>query len=194
MVSIRLTRGGAKKRPFYHIVVTDQRNRRDGRYIERLGFFNPVARGGEEKLRLDIARIDYWVGHGAQPSDRVAALLKTYLRAGSKPESEVGEEKVPSKESAPMETEAKQDKPLQAESDEADVETAGAAETEPKGAESGKAAAKKTGSSKTASKKTAAKKTAAKKTAAKKPEVEQDESKKADAEKADAKETDAPGD
>jgi small subunit ribosomal protein S16 len=199
MVSIRLTRGGAKKRPFYHIVVTDQRNRRDGRYIERLGFFNPVARGGEEKLRLDIARIDYWVGHGAQPSDRVAALLKTYRRSGGKPDSEVGEEKVPSKESAPMETEAKQDKPLQAESDEADVETAGGAETEPKEAESVKAAAKKTaakktGSSQTASKKTAAKKTAAKKTAAKKPEVDQDESKKADAEKADAKETDAPGD
>jgi small subunit ribosomal protein S16 len=78
MVSIRLSRGGAKKRPFYHIVVTDQRNRRDGRYIERLGFFNPVAVGREEKLRVDINRIDYWVGHGAQPSERVASLLKAY--------------------------------------------------------------------------------------------------------------------
>jgi small subunit ribosomal protein S16 len=78
MVSIRLSRGGAKKRPFYHIVVTDQRNRRDGRYIERLGFFNPVAEGREEKLRVDINRIDYWVGHGAQPSERVASLLKAY--------------------------------------------------------------------------------------------------------------------
>ena len=78
MVSIRLSRGGAKKRPFYHIVVTDQRNRRDGRYIERLGFFNPVAEGREEKLRVDINRIDYWLGHGAQPSERVASLLKAY--------------------------------------------------------------------------------------------------------------------
>ena len=78
MVSIRLSRGGAKKRPFYHIVATDSRNRRDGRYLERLGFFNPVASGQEEKLRIDIERVDYWLGHGAKPSDRVAALLKTY--------------------------------------------------------------------------------------------------------------------
>ncbi len=83
MVSIRLSRGGAKKRPFYHIVVTDQRNRRDGRYIERLGFFNPVAQGREEKLRVDMNRIDYWLGHGAQPSERVASLLKVYRNANS---------------------------------------------------------------------------------------------------------------
>jgi small subunit ribosomal protein S16 len=78
MVSIRLSRGGAKRRPFYHIVVTDQRNRRDGRYLERLGFFNPVATGKEEKLRIDVDRVNHWIGHGAQPSERVAALLKTY--------------------------------------------------------------------------------------------------------------------
>ena len=83
MVSIRLSRSGAKKRPFYHIVVTDQRNRRDGRYIERLGFFNPVAQGHEEKLRVDMNRIDYWLGHGAQPSERVASLLKVYRDANS---------------------------------------------------------------------------------------------------------------
>ncbi len=76
MVSIRLSRSGAKKRPFYHLVVTDSRNRRDGRYIERLGFFNPVARGQEERLRVDIERADYWIGQGAQPSERVAKLLK----------------------------------------------------------------------------------------------------------------------
>jgi small subunit ribosomal protein S16 len=76
MVSIRLSRSGAKKRPFYHIVVTDSRNARDGRYIERLGFFNPVAVGGEEELRIDQARVEHWVSKGAQPSDRVAALLK----------------------------------------------------------------------------------------------------------------------
>ena len=76
MVSIRLSRGGAKRRPFYHIVVTDSRNRRDGRYIERLGYFNPIAAGGERKLKVDFERVDYWLSHGAQPSDRVANLMK----------------------------------------------------------------------------------------------------------------------
>jgi small subunit ribosomal protein S16 len=76
MVTIRLARGGAKKRPFYHIVVTDSRNKRDGRFIERLGFFNPVAKGNEEPLRIDRERVDHWVSQGAKPSDRVASLLK----------------------------------------------------------------------------------------------------------------------
>ncbi len=76
MVTIRLARGGAKKRPFYHVVVTDSRSSRDGRYIERVGFFNPVARGQEERLRLDQERIDHWIGQGAQTSDRVAKLIK----------------------------------------------------------------------------------------------------------------------
>ncbi len=76
MVTIRLARGGAKKRPFYHIVVTDSRNRRDGRYIERVGFYNPVATGQEEKLRIDQERVAYWISQGAQPSDRVAKLVK----------------------------------------------------------------------------------------------------------------------
>ena len=80
MVSIRLSRGGAKKRPFYHIVVTDQRNRRDGRYIERLGFFNPIAVDGKEQVRIDLPRVDYWIGQGAQPSDRVKSLLKGYRK------------------------------------------------------------------------------------------------------------------
>ena len=83
MVSIRLSRAGAKKRPFYHVVVTDSRNRRDGRYIERLGFFNPVAREGQERMRIDRERVDYWVGHGAQPSERVAALLKAARKEAS---------------------------------------------------------------------------------------------------------------
>lgn len=78
MVTIRLTRGGAKKRPFYHVVVTDSRNRRDGRYIERLGFFNPVAAGKEEELKLDIERVQFWLGQGAQPSERVAKLIKQF--------------------------------------------------------------------------------------------------------------------
>lgn len=76
MVSIRLARGGSKKRPFYHVVVSDSRSPRDGRYIERVGFFNPLARGQEEDLRLDDARIDYWIGQGARPSERVAKLIK----------------------------------------------------------------------------------------------------------------------
>jgi len=76
MVKIRLSRGGALKRPFYHIVVTDQRNRRDGRYIERLGFFNPIAQGSEARLHVDAERAKYWLDQGARPSERVASLLK----------------------------------------------------------------------------------------------------------------------
>ena len=81
MVVIRLSRGGSKKRPFYHLTVADQRNSRDGRFIERVGFFNPVARGQEERLRIEQDRVDYWVSKGAQPSDRVAALLKEKAKA-----------------------------------------------------------------------------------------------------------------
>jgi small subunit ribosomal protein S16 len=78
MVTIRLSRGGALKRPFYHIVVTDRRNRRDGRCIERLGFFNPIASGSEEGLKIDLDRADYWFSHGAKASDRVTKLIKQY--------------------------------------------------------------------------------------------------------------------
>ena len=76
MVVIRLARGGAKKRPFYHLVVTDRRNRRDGRYIERVGYFNPLARGQEKRLHVELERIEHWQSQGAQCSDRVAKLLK----------------------------------------------------------------------------------------------------------------------
>lgn len=76
MVTIRLARTGAKKRPFYQIVVTDSRNPRDGRFIERLGFYNPVAAGQEERLRVDRGRADYWLSQGAQTSESVARLLK----------------------------------------------------------------------------------------------------------------------
>ena len=81
MVTIRLARGGSKKRPFYHMVVTDKRNARDGRFIERVGFFNPVATGQEERLRVDSARIDHWIGLGAQMSDRVSKLIKDHKAA-----------------------------------------------------------------------------------------------------------------
>ena len=76
MVTIRLARGGAKKRPFYHLVVTNSRSARDGRFIERVGFFNPIASGKEERLRIDTERLNYWVGTGAQLSERVAKLVK----------------------------------------------------------------------------------------------------------------------
>lgn len=78
MVTIRLARGGAKKRPFYHVVVTDSRSRRDGRYIERVGFFNPIAQGKDPRLSLNRERIEYWISCGAQTSDRVASLIKEF--------------------------------------------------------------------------------------------------------------------
>jgi small subunit ribosomal protein S16 len=76
MVTIRLARGGSKKRPFYHLTVADSRRARNSRFIERVGFFNPVARGQEERLRIDRDRVEYWVSQGAQISDRVATLIK----------------------------------------------------------------------------------------------------------------------
>ncbi len=81
MVTIRLARHGAKKRPFYQIVVADSRQTRDGRFIEKVGFFNPIAQGQEEKLRLDLARVTHWVGQGASVSDRVARLIKDAAKA-----------------------------------------------------------------------------------------------------------------
>jgi len=80
MVTIRLSRGGAKKQPFYHVVATDSRARRDGRYIERLGYYNPVARGAATAVELDLARVDYWIGHGAQMSDRVREIVKGHRK------------------------------------------------------------------------------------------------------------------
>ena len=80
MVTIRLARGGAKKRPFYSIVVSDQRRQPKGRFIERIGFFNPMATENEEKVRLDTSRVDYWISKGAKPSDRVASILKQVRR------------------------------------------------------------------------------------------------------------------
>jgi small subunit ribosomal protein S16 len=76
MVKIRLARAGAKKRPFYHVVATESRSSRDGRFIERLGYYNPNAKGGEQRLVVDLARVDYWKGQGAQISERVAFLVK----------------------------------------------------------------------------------------------------------------------
>jgi small subunit ribosomal protein S16 len=81
MVKIRLTRGGAKKRPFYHIIVTDSRSARDGRNIERVGFYNPVASGGEKRVELNLERVKHWVSQGAQLTDKVAVLVKDAAKA-----------------------------------------------------------------------------------------------------------------
>ena len=81
MVVIRMARGGAKKRPFYKIVVADKRSPRDGKFLERVGFFNPVAKGNEQRLKLDIAKVEEWVAKGAQLSDRVTSLLKEAKKA-----------------------------------------------------------------------------------------------------------------
>jgi small subunit ribosomal protein S16 len=78
MVVIRLSRGGAKKRPFYHMVVTDSRKRRDGNYIERIGYFNPVARGQEVRLHVETEKLKHWQSVGAQLSDRVSSLIKEF--------------------------------------------------------------------------------------------------------------------
>jgi len=80
MVKIRLTRGGAKKRPFYHIIVTDVRSPRDGRNIERLGYYNPIAQGAERRVVLDTAAVDRWVANGAQMTDKVRNLYKEAVR------------------------------------------------------------------------------------------------------------------
>lgn len=76
MVTIRLSRGGSKKTPFYHLVVKDSRTSRDGRYIERIGYFNPTARGAEQRLSVDMERVNHWVSNGAALSDRVSSLIK----------------------------------------------------------------------------------------------------------------------
>jgi small subunit ribosomal protein S16 len=81
MVIIRLARAGAKKRPFYHVVATEKSSARDGRFIERLGHYNPSARGQEQKLVIDTGRVQHWQSHGAQISERVAYLLKSAPKA-----------------------------------------------------------------------------------------------------------------
>ena len=83
MVTIRLSKGGAKKKPFYHIDVKDSRTSRDGRYIERLGFFNPGAKGGEQRLAIDLDRLSHWKSVGAQTSDRVSSLIKEASKASA---------------------------------------------------------------------------------------------------------------
>lgn len=87
MVKIRLTRGGAKKRPFYHIIVTDSRSARDGRNIERVGYYNPVAAGNDKRVELDTERVKHWVERGAQMTDKVADLYRQAQKAGAQAEA-----------------------------------------------------------------------------------------------------------
>ena len=88
MVTIRLSRTGAKKRPFYHLVVTDKRMPQGGRYIERIGFFNPGATGDEAILRIDLGRVDYWRSKGAQMTDRAAKLVKDFRKKAETSQAE----------------------------------------------------------------------------------------------------------
>ena len=126
MLTIRLARSGAKKRPFYHVSVADSRMPRDGRFVERVGYYNPIASGQEVRLELDLERIDYWIGQGAQPSDRVLNLLKQNKEtpeqaekrlavkeikrqkklAKKLAEKEPAQEEAPAEEAAPAEEEA----------------------------------------------------------------------------------------
>jgi small subunit ribosomal protein S16 len=80
MVTIRLTRRGAKKQPFYHVVVTDSRMRQGGTTLEQVGFYNPISAGKQRELELNLERIDYWLGKGAKPSERVASLVKKHRK------------------------------------------------------------------------------------------------------------------
>lgn len=80
MVTIRLARHGGKKKPFYHVTVAERSAKRDGRFIERVGFYNPVARGREEELRINLERVDYWLSTGAQPTDRVGQLVDRWRK------------------------------------------------------------------------------------------------------------------
>ena len=80
VVTIRLARHGGKKKPFYHLTVAEKSAKRDGRFIERVGFYNPIARGQEEKLRVDLERVDFWLSIGAQPSERVKGLVAQWRK------------------------------------------------------------------------------------------------------------------
>ena len=89
MVVIRLSRGGAKKQPFYHIVAADRRNRRDGRYIEQLGYFNPQARGQAVRVSMDLQRVEYWLDKGAQMSERAEKILAEFRSGPEKREAQL---------------------------------------------------------------------------------------------------------
>ncbi|MEO1946522.1 MAG: 30S ribosomal protein S16 [Methylophilaceae bacterium] len=151
MVVIRLSRGGSKKTPFFNLVVADSRNRRDGRFIERVGFYNPSASGQAEALRVDHARVDYWTGVGAQPSDTVKRLIKLHAtgpegmakaKAKDEAKAEAAKAKVAAAEAAKaeaakaeaakVEAEAKAEADAKAAADKEAAEAAASATEEPK--------------------------------------------------------------
>ena len=138
MLTIRLARSGAKKRPFFHVSVADSRMPRDGRFVERVGYYNPIASGQEVRLELDIERIDYWIGQGAQPSDRVLNLLKQNKETPEQTEKRLATkdlkrqkklakklaDKEPVEEEAPAEEAPAEEAPVEAAKEEAPVEEA----------------------------------------------------------------------
>jgi len=133
MLTIRLARSGAKKRPFYHVSVADSRMPRDGRFVERVGYYNPIASGQEVRLELDLERIDYWIGQGAQPSDRVLNLLKQNKETPEQTEKrlaakEVKRQKKLAKKLAEKEPVAEEAPAEEAAAEEAPAEEASAAE------------------------------------------------------------------
>ena len=134
MVKIRLARGGAKKKPFYSVVATDSRKRRDSGYIERLGYFNPVARGQEVRLTIEEDRIEYWTSKGAQISERVKQLIKEFkdpsIREKRVAVQEAKAEKVATAVAAKLATEAKVEEEAKAEAEVKAAEEAAAAEAE----------------------------------------------------------------
>lgn len=124
MLMIRLSRTGAKKQPYYHVTVAEKSARRDGRFVERVGFFNPVARGHDERLRLDLDRIDHWIGVGAHPTDRVRDLIKEWRRHdGAVPKAEREDPRL-DRSKAPAPAAPAQDAP-DGEAAEADADAAG---------------------------------------------------------------------
>lgn len=132
MVKIRLARGGAKKKPFYSIVATDSRKRRDSAYIERIGYFNPVARGQEVRLTIEEDRLAYWTGQGAQVSDRVKQLIKEFKDPSIREKRLAAQEAKAAAAKAKAEAEAKAAAEAEAK---AEAEAAAAAEAEEASAE-----------------------------------------------------------
>ena len=138
MVVIRLSRAGAKKRPFYHICVSDRRNKRDGKFIERIGFYNPIAKETEEKIRFDHERYDHWLSVGAKPSDTVLMLLKRSKMTDeeiNKIEEKKTEQQQRKKQEAILKKQEEAAKEAEAPVEEAPTEEAPAEKKEPKNKE-----------------------------------------------------------
>ena len=128
MLTIRLARSGAKKRPFYHVSVADSRMPRDGRFVERVGYYNPIASGQEVRLELDLERIDYWIGQGAQPSDRVLNLLKQNKETPEQTEKRLATKEVKRQKKLAKKLAEKEPVVEEAAAEEAPAEEAAAAE------------------------------------------------------------------